>query len=121
MKQIKTDLLLNLLKADSADYKNLETKEYTTPQKKQVIRSLMNIRMPGGLSGALLSAQDDYLRQEREEKGVVTLAEIPTLREQFGEQTTLADKLSLWKGDITRLQAGTLADARLFYPVPQMY
>ncbi len=111
MKQIKTDLLLNLLKADSADYKNLETKEYTTPQKKQVIRSLMNIRMPGGLSGALLSAQDDYLRQEREEKGAVTLAEIPTLREQFGGQTTLADKLSLWKGDITRLQAGAIVNA----------
>lgn len=40
MEQMKTDLLLNLLKADSADNKNLETKEYTTPQKKQVIRSL---------------------------------------------------------------------------------
>lgn len=58
----------------------------------------MNIRMPGGLSEELIVAQDDYLRREREEKGVVTLAEIPTLREQFGGQTALADKLSLWKG-----------------------
>ncbi|MCX4341297.1 MAG: protein-ADP-ribose hydrolase [Lachnospiraceae bacterium] len=107
----KTDLLLNLLKADSADYKNLATDDYSPEQKKQTIRSLMNIRMPGGLSKALLSAQDEYLRQEREEKGVVTLAKIPTVREQFGGQTALADKLSLWKGDITRLQAGAIVNA----------
>lgn len=111
MEQVKTDKLLELLKADSAGYKDLATQDYTTPQKKQTIRSLMNIRMPGGLSEALLSAQDDYLQKEREEKGVVTLAEIPTLREQFGGQTALADKLSLWKGDITRLQVGSIVNA----------
>lgn len=111
MEQVKTDKLLELLKADSAGYKDLATQDYTTPQKKQTIRSLMNIRMPGGLSETLLSAQDDYLQKVREEKGVVTLAEIPTLREQFGGQTALADKLSLWKGDITRLQVGAIVNA----------
>ena len=66
----------------------------------------MNIRMPGGLSEALLSAQDEYLKQEREEKGVVTLAEIPTV-----PQDALVDKLSLWQGDITRLQIGAIVNA----------
>lgn len=111
MEQVKTEKLLELLKADSAGYKELATQDYTMPQKMQTIRSLMNIRMPGGLSEALLSAQDDYLQKEREEKGVVTLAEIPTLREQFGGQTALSDKLSLWKGDITRLQVGAIVNA----------
>ncbi len=107
----KTDLLLEQLKADSADYKNFATDDYSPEQKKQTIRSLMNIRMPGGLSKALLSAQDEYLRQECEEKGVVTLTKIPTVREQFGRQTALMDKLSLWQGDITRLQAGAIVNA----------
>ncbi len=53
-------------------------------KKKQTISALMNIRMPGGLSETLLSAQDDYLHKERDGKGIVKLAEIPTLREQFG-------------------------------------
>lgn len=107
----KTELLLNLLKADSADYKNFATQGSTTPQKKQTIRSLMNIRMPGNLSKALLAAQDAYLEQELAEKGVVTLAEIPTVREQSGGQTAFADKLSLWQGDITRLQVGAIVNA----------
>ena len=111
MEQMKTDLLLNLLKADSADYKNLATQGSTTPQKKQTIRSLMNIRMPGNLSKALLAAQDAYLEQELAEKGVVTLAEIPTVREQSGGQTAFADKMSLWQGDITRLQVGAIVNA----------
>lgn len=114
---MKTDLLLAQLKSDSAEYQNLETDDCSLEQKKQTIRSLMNVRMPGGLSEELLSAQDDYLQQEREEKGVVTLAEIPTVREQFGGQAlggageVLADRISLWQGDITRLQAGAIVNA----------
>lgn len=88
--QEKTDLLLKQFKADSAEYSHLKTDDYSLEQKKQAIRSLMNVRMPGGLSEVLLSAQDDYLQQEREEKGVVMLAEIPTLREQFSGRVPIA-------------------------------
>lgn len=115
---MKTDLLLEQLKADSAEYRNLATDDYSPEQKKQAIRSLMNVRMPGGLSEALLSVQDDYLQQERKEKGIVMLAEIPTVREQFGGQgedgagkNSIADKLSIWQGDITRLQVDAIVNA----------
>lgn len=131
-KDKRTDLLLEQLKADSAEYKNLETGGYSLAQKKQTIRSLMNIRMPGGLSETLLAAQDAYLEEECAKKGIVTLAEIPTLQEQYGgldrdEQTSgggeryqrlegrrqadFLDKLSLWQGDITRLQVGAIVNA----------
>ena len=112
-----TDILLEQLKADSTEYRNLKTEGYGPAQKRQTIRSLMNIRMPGKLSETLLSAQDDYLRQEREEKGIVTLAQIPTIREAFGgqdgdyAQPAFEDKISLWQGDITRLQAGAIVNA----------
>lgn len=114
---MKTDKLLKLLKEDSAEYRNLATDEYAVLQKKQVIRSLMNVRMPGNLSEALLSAQDEYLAQELTKKGIVTLAEIPTVRERFGEPASggagegFADKISLWQGDITRLQVGAIVNA----------
>lgn len=132
MEQMKTDKLLKLLKEDSAEYKDLVTEDYSTAQKKQTIRSLMNIRMPGGLSEALLSAQDDYLRRERDEKGIVTLAEIPAIQGQYGgqdregqtpcggerfyrlggrRQADFLDKISLWQGDITRLQVGAIVNA----------
>ncbi|MCM1266829.1 MAG: protein-ADP-ribose hydrolase [Bacteroidales bacterium] len=112
----REDILLEQLKADSAEYGNLETRDYSVSQKRQAIRSLMNIRMPGGLSEALLAAQDEYLRQTLSEKGIVTLAEIPTIRECFGgrcaaEVIPFADQISLWQGDITRLQAGAIVNA----------
>lgn len=115
---MKTDILLNQLKEDSAEYKKLKTDDYSPEQKKQTIRALMNVRMPGGLSETLLAAQDEYLKQELAGKGIVTLAEIPTVLQQFGGQAlggtgknALADKLSLWQGDITRLQVGAIVNA----------
>lgn len=131
-KDKRADFLLERLKADSAEYKDLETGGYDLVQKKQAIRSLMNIRMPGGLSETLLAAQDEYLEEERAEKGVVKLSEIPTIQERYGgqgregqttygedrsdrpggrRQAGFADKLSLWQGDITRLQAGAIVNA----------
>ena len=116
-KDKSVDFLLERLKADSAEYKDLETGGYDLVQKKQAIRSLMNIRMPGGLSETLLAAQDEYLEEERAEKGVVELSEIPTVQEQYGGQggsawpIAFADKMSLWQGDITRLQADAIVNA----------
>lgn len=42
----KTDILLERLKEDSTEYKNLATTGYSLTEKKNAIRSLMNIRMP---------------------------------------------------------------------------
>ncbi|MDE7177870.1 MAG: protein-ADP-ribose hydrolase [Lachnospiraceae bacterium] len=106
----KVDLLLEQLKADSVEYGDLETADYSLTEKKNMIRSLMNIRMPGRLPEALLALQDEYLQRERAEKGIVTLAEIPTIQEQYGK-IPYADKLSLWQGDITRLQVGAIVNA----------
>lgn len=114
----KTDLLLNKLKEDSSEYKNLETNEYNLAEKKNLIRSLMNIRMPGKPSDELTDLQDAYLQDELKAKGVVSLADIPTIQEQFGNKSLRtgnplfpADKLSLWQGDITRLKAGAIVNA----------
>lgn len=105
------DRLLNKLKEDSADYQNLETGNYSLNEKKTTIRSLMNVRMPGIASEELLQLQDRYLQEELSGKGIVTLSNIPTIREQYGNPSPFAERISLWQGDITRLKVGAIVNA----------
>lgn len=114
----KTDILLEKLKEDSVEYKKLDTAGYCLQEKKDTIRSLMNIRMPRKLSDELVALQDDYLQEELRSKGIVDVSDIPTIREQFGDtasltgkQASLMDRISLWQGDITRLKVGAIVNA----------
>ena len=114
----RTDIFLEKLKEDSAEYHNLDTAGYNSEEKKNTIRSLMNIRMPKELSDELVTLQDDYLQEELNAKGIVTLSDIPTIKEQFGSKTAfpgkktdLSERLSLWQGDITRLKVGAIVNA----------
>ena len=70
-------------------------------EQKMLLRSLMNIRMPGEMDDAFLQIQDAYLSEENEKKGIVTLADI---REAQPD-------LFIWKGDITRLKVGAIVNA----------
>lgn len=106
----RINLLLDKLKEDSVEYKNLEVAE-NIEEKKMAIRSLMNIRMPGNESEELLSLQDSYLQQELKDKGIVRISDIPTINEQYGSSFGGADKISLWQGDITRLATGAIVNA----------
>lgn len=107
----KTEIFLEKLKADSTEYKDLEIRGYSPEEKKNIIRSLMNIRMPGELSDELVNLQDAYLQEERNAKGIVKLEDIPTIREAFHSESPYADKIAIWQGDITRLEAGAIVNA----------
>lgn len=107
----KTDILLEKLKQESVDYQSLKTNDYSLKEKKNVSRSLMNIRMPRTVSAELLRLQDDYLQEELSEKGIVSLSDIPTIKEQYGSCFPFSEKISLWQGDITRLKVGAIVNA----------
>ena len=111
MKKTTTDIFLDKLKEDSDKYKQLETTQYTISEKKNLIRSLMNIRMPKNISDEMLHLQDDYLQEELTAKGIVTLSDIPTIKEQLNSSSSFAEKISLWQGDITRLKVGAIVNA----------
>lgn len=100
-----------MLKEDSAEYRQLEINGLDLAEKKKMIRSLMNIRMPNPVSNELLNLQDAYLKNELSEKGIVTLADIPTIKEQFNSTFPYSDKISIWQGDITRLKTGAIVNA----------
>ena len=76
-----------------------------------LLRSLMNIRMPGKMNENVVKVQDEFLTEEAREKGIVELTDIPTAAEQYGSSHPYADKISVWQGDITRLRAGAIVNA----------
>ena len=96
----RLDYLLEAFKADSAEYKDLQTPA-DRRGKQRILRSLMNVRMPGELPDAVLKIQDEYLAGRAEEKGIVQLSDIPVIR----------DGLSIWQGDITRLAVDAIVNA----------
>ena len=61
----------------------------------------MNIRMPKKLDDSVLTVQDEYLRERILENGIVTLSEIPVIR----------NGMSIWQGDITRLAVDAIVNA----------
>ena len=105
----RLDFLVEEFKADSIRYRDLETPEDTVG-KKRILRSLMNIRMPGQMDARVVEVQDEYLKERIRENGIVPLPEIPTIADQ-GSSHPFADKLSIWQGDITRLSVDAIVNA----------
>ena len=96
----RLDYLVEEFKADSDEYKELQTPN-STEDKRRILRSLMNIRMPKELSSEVMKVHDEYLTERAAEKGVVNLSDIPVIR----------DGLSIWQGDITRLSVDAIVNA----------
>ncbi len=93
-------ILVDRFKKDSGRYRDLAVRD-DPEEKRRVLRSLMNIRMPRDMDADTLRIQDEYLRESAQERGVTQLSDIPT-----------ADGiLSIWQGDITLLAADAIVNA----------
>ena len=80
-------LIEELLK-EHPEYAGMEIPKERDAQK-MLLRSLMNIRMPGNTKEEFLRVQDAYLLEENEKKGVVTLADMEEPEPD----------LFIWRGD----------------------
>jgi len=69
--------------------------------KKQLFRSLMNIRPPKAIAKEFLEVQNAYLQKECMEKGIISLSDLSPA--QTG--------IYLWQGDITRLSVDAIVNA----------
>lgn len=96
----RLDYLLQEFKSDSKKYKNMEIPNDII-KKQQMLRSLMNIRMPKKIIDEVIKVQDEYLSYRAKEKGIVKLSDIPVIK----------DNLSIWQGDITRLEVDAIVNA----------
>ena len=76
---------------DAADVKIPEDEQ----EQKDLLRGLMNIRMPDPISDEFLKVQDEYLTAENAADGVTGLDELTP----FGED----ERIYLWQGDMSTL------------------
>ena len=96
----RLDFLVEQFKADSIDYKDLQTPGDVVG-KRRLLRSLMNIRSPRHIDDLILRVQDEYLKGVADKHGIVEVNDI----------TIRSECLSIWQGDITRLSVDAIVNA----------
>lgn len=92
--------LINHLLKEQAEYAGVQI-PLEAEEQKIMLRSLMNIRMPGAITKEFLQSQNEYLKAVNEEKGYITLTDMDELQPD----------IFLWQGDITRLKVGAIVNA----------
>lgn len=105
--------LIQELLREQPQYKSKISKiPASVDEQRRLLRSLMNMRMPSPISNEFSRAQDEYLTQVNEEKGIV---DIETL-------IPIQDGIYVWQGDITTLRCDAIVNAAnsqllgCFYP-----
>lgn len=69
--------------------------------RRQLLRALMNVRMPAPVSDEFLGVQDAYLQEETRRKGITDLQELEPVE----------PGIYLWQGDITTLRCNAIVNA----------
>ncbi len=96
----RLDYLINVFKNESSTYRNIEIAD-VIDEKRKLLRSLMNVRMPGKIDDKTLEVQNEYLQELIKENGIVSINEIPIVK----------NIMSVWQGDITRLKVDAIVNA----------
>ena len=90
---------------------------------KDLLRSLMNIRLPLPVSSEFLQIQDEYLQEVNRERGCTDVCDLESVKEIVGSSPTMtkdvipvldtgiSKKLYLWQGDITTLKVDAIVNA----------
>ena len=86
--------LIEQLLAERSDASGIKIPSNEKEQK-DLLRGLMNIRMPDPVSDEFLKVQDEYLTAENMDEGIVRLEDL----EPFGSD----ERIYLWQGDMSRL------------------
>lgn len=98
----RRQLLIRDLLDEDVRYLDMEIPEGDEDQK-QLLRGLMNVRMPHPASGRFLQLQDEYLSEVVAEKGVVDSVMLPATQKD--------SRIVLWHGDITTLKVDAIVNA----------
>lgn len=100
----KLDFLINYLIKEN---ESIEVKEIpqNTSDKKRLYRSLCNIREPLPISEKYIKIENDFLKEENEEKGIINSNDITQFAKYKGTQ------ICLWQGDIITLKIDAIVNA----------
>ncbi|MBE6042037.1 MAG: protein-ADP-ribose hydrolase [Clostridiales bacterium] len=94
--------LIEKLKAEFPGYRRIPTPDDEQGQK-DLLRALMNMRMPRPISDEFLEVQDVYLKRENILRGITDEAQL--------EPCSIDPRLYLWQGDITTLKVDAIVNA----------
>ena len=92
--------LIRELLQENVQYRDVEIPAGEEEQK-QLLRSLMNVRLPGRIGREFLKVQDEYLQAETATKGITKLNDL----------RPVAEGIYLWQGDITTLRCDAIVNA----------
>lgn len=107
----RVEQLITYLKQENEGYASIQ-EPVNYEGKRRLLRSLMNVRFPGYASEEYVELQDELLEEEAEEKGIIKGEELSPIGEEFPCTTVKnADKIFLWRGDITRLSVDAIVNA----------
>ena len=96
----KREYLIKALLSEQPQYRTIPIPANEQAQK-NLLRSLMNVRMPAPVSDAYIETERAYLREETAAKGITRLADL----------THFGDGIYLWQGDITTLECDAIVNA----------
>lgn len=103
------DYLIEYLLKENKDV-SIEELHNNKEVKKNLYRSLCNIREPKPISKEYLQIENEYLQKEL--KNITEVENINTISEIYQNSNLKNDdKICLWKGDITKLEIQTIVNA----------
>lgn len=92
--------LIRTLLEEKPEYKDM-TVPCSEKEQKNLLRGLLNVRLPGNISDEFLKIQDKYLQEETALKGITSLSDLRPIQ----------DGIYLWQGDITTLKCDAIVNA----------
>lgn len=92
--------LIRTLMEENPEYKDM-TLPCSEREQKDLLRGLLNVRLPGNISDEFLKIQDEYLQEETALKGITSLSDLKPIK----------DGIYLWQGDITTLECDAIVNA----------
>lgn len=107
----QVEYLISRLREGQSGYDHLQMPD-RYEDKRQFLRALMNVCLRGDFDEEFWSVQDALLSAETQERGIVEAKDLPTIAEQYPENRLRnADRMVLWRGDITTLRADAIVNA----------
>ncbi len=92
--------LIRELQQESMQYEKLSV-PYPIAEQKQMLRALLNVRMPKPARSEFLEIQDNYLQEEIRQKGITNPSDLSPIQQG----------IYLWQGDITTLACDAIVNA----------
>ena len=96
----RLDYLIKHLLAERREYADVSIPD-GVPERRRLLRALMNVRAPSAIDVDFLAVQDEYLRERLTERGVQRVEDLQPAE----------PGIYLWQGDITTLAADGIVNA----------